>query len=382
MAAFAPGEYRDRVKKVSIKMQEKGIDTLVVLNEAHMCYLTGYEGFSDYVPQAAILRAGDIDPILIFREIDIHCAYPTVYLDQSRIEWYPESYIGTAARSPWEVIGNRILAVAQGGRIGIELGAKGFSHRDYECLTHALGGRKVEDATPVMPNVTIKKSAAEIKYIQDAARIVDRALTAGADKIAVGVRECDVAATAMECLIRGTSGVGGGPAEVIMSVTPWSQAPHLRWTDRPYERQRQTNLEIAAFVHRYYCPLSRTVYLGTPPERYKYVHEAVLAGFTASLAAVKPGALASDVYRAFIKAFKPSGIRKESRIGYSLGIDASDGAFSLQDDDNTVLEADFVFHLLIGVWEREDSYIFSEAVRVTPSGAATFTEVPRDMMVR
>ena len=292
-------------------MQAKGIDTLVVLNEAHMCYLTGYEGYSDYVPQAAILRAGDADPVLIFREMDIHCAYPTVYLDKSRIECYPESYIGTAARSPWEVIGKRIVEIAQSGWIGIEAGAKGFSHRDYERLIHAVGGQKVEDGTSVVPSVTIKKSASEIKYMQDAARIVDRALTAGANKIAAGVRECEVAATVMQHLAEGTAETGGGPGvPVTMPVTPWSQAPHLKWTDRRYEKQRQTNFEIGAFVHRYCCPLSRTVYLGTPPDRYKHVHETVLAGFTAGLAAVKPGAQAGDIHRAFMKAFKPGGVRR------------------------------------------------------------------------
>src|SRR5262249_38950524 len=229
-----------------------------------------------------------------------------------------------------------------------------------ECLMRALGGRAVEDATSVVPSVAIKKSANEIKYMQDAARIVDRAVMAGADKIAVGVRECDVAATVVKCLTEGTPEVGGGrPGSLVMPVTPWSQAPHLGWTDRQYEKQRQTNFEVGARVHRYCCPLSRTVYLGTPPDRYKHVHNTVLAGFTAALDAVKPGALAGDIHRAFMKAFKPGGVRKESRIGYSLGIDWADGCFSVQDDDNTVLESGFTFHLIIGIWEREDSYIFS-----------------------
>ncbi|TIP18365.1 Xaa-Pro peptidase family protein [Mesorhizobium sp.] len=386
MAAFAQGEYRERVKAVSAKMQEKGIDTLVVLKETHLCYLTGYEGYSDYVPQAAILRAGDLDPVLILREMDTKCAYPTVYLDQSRVEAYPEKYVGNANRSPWDIIGERTLHIAHGGRIGVEFGSRGFSHSDYLLFMSALGARTAEDATSVVPSVTAKKSAAEIKYMQDAAKIVDRALMAGADKIDVGVRECDVAATVTKCLIEGTPEVGGGPGvPIFMPVTPWDKAPHLRWTDRQYEKQRQTNFEVAAFVHRYYCPLSRTVYLGTPPDRYRFLHEAVVAGFTSALGAVKPGAIAGDIYRAFAKTFKPSGIRKESRIGYSLGIDEGaygEGSFSLQEDDRTVLEADFTFHLIVGIWEREDSYIFSEAIRVTPNGAESFTKLSRDIMVR
>jgi len=383
MAAFDTSEYRRRVKGVTAAMQAKGIDTLVVLGEAHICYLTGYEGFSDYVPQVAVLRAGDQDVVLILREMDIHCAYPTVYLDQSRVEWYPESFIGTAAHSPWEPIAKRVLEIAGKGRIGIEAGAKAFSHRDYEQFIAALGSRPIVDATSVVPSVTKKKSPAEIAYMRQAARIVDRAVQAGADKIAVGVRECDVGATIMQHLAEGTADCGGGPPNPpTMPVTPWSQAPHIKWTDRKYDKGRQTNFEVGAFVHRYCCPLSRTVHLGPPPDRLRYVHESVLGGFLAAFETVKPGARCGDLHRAFTKAFKPTGIRKESRIGYSLGIDWSDLCFSLQDDDETVLETDFTFHLIIGIWEREDSYVFSEAIRVGEKAAESFTRMPRELIVR
>lgn len=383
MAAFETSEYRKRVRGVSEAMQAKGIDTLVVLSEAHICYLTGYEGFSDYVPQVVIVRAGDQDSILMLREMDIHCAYPTVYLDPGKVEWYPESYIGTPAHSPWEVIGARVLDIARKGTIGIESGAKGFSHRDYEEFMAALKNHPVVDATSVVPSVTIKKSPAEIGYMRQAAKIVDRAVRAGADKIAVGVRECDVAATIMGCLTEGTTECGGGPpVPVTMPVTPWSQAPHLKWTDRRYEKGRQTNFEVGAFVHRYCCPLSRTVHLGPPPDRLRYVHEAVAEGFRAAFEAVRPGATCGDLHRAFAKVFRPTGIRKESRIGYSLGIDWSDLCFSLQDDDTTVLDVDYTFHLIFGIWEREDSYILSEAIRVGPKGAESFTALPRELIVR
>jgi Xaa-Pro dipeptidase len=134
------------------------------------------------------------------------------------------------------------------------------------------------------------------------------ARTATRQRIGFSVRECDVAATVMHALAEGTPDCGGGAAvPVTMPVTPWAQAPHIKWTDRKYEKGRQTNFEIGAFVHRYCCPLSRTVHLGTPPDRLRYVHDAVLGGFLAGFEATKAGATCGDVYRAFSKAFKPTG---------------------------------------------------------------------------
>jgi Xaa-Pro dipeptidase len=363
-------------------MQGRGIDTLVVLGEAHMCYLTGYEGRSDYVPQVVVVRAGETDPLMILREMDIHCAYPTVYLDHARIECYPERYIGTEERSPWDVIGRRVLEIARGGTVAIEPGAKGFSHQGYVRLVAALG-REPIDGTAVVPSVKTKKSPAEIAYMRQAGRIVDKALLAGAERIAVGVRECDVAATVMANLAEGLPDCGGdASAFVTMPVTPWAAAPHIKWTDRPYAKGRQTNFEIAGAVHRYTCPLSRTVHLGDPPARLKAVHGIVRESFESAFAAVRPGATCGDVHRAFARTFAGRGVRKESRIGYSIGIDWSDLCFSLQDDDATVLDVDYTFHLIIGIWEKDDAYILSEAIRVAPNGAESLTKVPRDILVR
>ena len=320
---------------------------------------------------------------LILREMDLHCAYPTVYLDDSRLEGYPEDHIGTPSKSPWEVIGRRIIEVARGGRIGVEFGANVFSYQDYGWLTKVLEGQKVVDGTGIVQRAKIKKSPAEIAYMQKAAKVVDNALQTGIAKIAEGVRECDVAATITQHLISGTSEYGGGPTKsVSMGVGHRAAAPHLKWTDAPYQPNTQTDFEVGGYVHRYCCPLSRTVYLGDPPQRLLDLHEAVLAGFHGGIDAGRPGACCGDIYRGFAKAFFSKGFRKESRIGYSVGLDWSDLCFSLQADDDTVLEESYTFHFIIGIWEREDAYVFSEAFRVSADGLESFSATPRILFVR
>ena len=384
MAAFEDSEYRERVQRVSEGMEAAGVDTLVAFSEPHMCYLTGYEGRSDYVPQVTVLRAGDRDARVILREMDIHCAHPTVYLDPSRIECYPESCIGTPERSAWEVIGGRILEIAGDGSIGLEFGAGNFSFGDHQALTKALGERRLVDASTIVTQARIKKSPAELACMRQAAAIVDAALQNGIAQIAEGVRQCDVAARITHDLIAGTPECGGdAPHAVTMPTGPGvAQAPHLKWTDAPYRPGDQTDFETGAFVHQYTCALSRTAYLGDPPPRLLHVHDAVLAGFEAALAAVRPGVTCGDVHRAFAAEFYPRGVRKESRIGYSIGLDWSDLCFSLQDNDETVLETDYTFHLIIGVWEPDDAYVFSETIRVGEAQGESFSTTPRILFVR
>lgn len=382
MAAFNTREYRDRVSAVSAEMEKRNIDTLVVFSEANLCYLTGYEGFSDYVPQAAILRAGDTDPILLLREMDIHCAYPTAYLTDDKIECYSEDHIGTSARSPWDAIGDRVLKIAHGGCIGVEFGANCFSFDDYRKLTSVLDATTLVDGSGVVECAKRVKSDSEISYMRDAGRIVDKALLAGVEQISEGVRECDVAATILKHLTKGTHSCGGGPTKpVTMGVGSRAAAPHLKWTDEPYKMGSQTGFEIGGYVHRYCCPLSRTAYLGDPPDRLRYLHDSVLESFLAAYSVVRPGNTCGDVYRAFATTFFTKGIRKESRIGYSLGIDWSDGCFSLQGDDSHILEVNNTFHLIIGVWEKDDAYVFSEALHVVENGVESFSNAPRELFV-
>ena len=385
MSAFEVSEYRDRVRRVTTAMEQAGIDTLVVFAEGNIFYLSGYEGFSDYVPQVAILRAGDQDVTLVLREMDIHCAYPTVYLDPSRVESYPEGYIGTPARSPWEVIGARILEIAGDGRIGLEFGASIVSFRDHQNLVKVLGDRPLVDATGVVETSKIRKSPAELAYMRQAATIVDQALQNGIAEIAEGVRQCDVAARISHDLIAGTPECGGSASSkpLTMPTGPGvAQAPHLKWTDDPFRPGDQTDFEVGAFVHRYCCALSRTSFLGDPTLRVLEVHEGVVAGFEAALAAIRPGASCGDVHRAFQAEFAPRGICKESRIGYSIGIEWPDLCFSLQGDSTTVLETDYTMHLIIGIWEKTDACVFSETIRVGETAGESLSRTPRQLFIR
>lgn len=50
MQAFTTDEFRRRLTGTKRLMAEAGMDALLVLSEPNIFYLTGYEGFSDYVP--------------------------------------------------------------------------------------------------------------------------------------------------------------------------------------------------------------------------------------------------------------------------------------------------------------------------------------------
>src|SRR5688572_26043234 len=72
-------------------------------------------------------------------------------------------------------------------------------------------------------------------------------------------------------------------------------APHLTWDDRPFKKGEGTFFEIGGCYRRYHAPLSRTVYLGRPPQKFLDAEKAVLEATEAGLAKAKPGNSCEDV---------------------------------------------------------------------------------------
>lgn len=383
MPAFTKEEYRARTDRLRQQMAERGIDTLLVLHEGNMNYLTGYEGFSDYVPQLALVCQDEEDPWLILREMDVMSADASSYLPQSRILSYPEKYVASTQLTAWEPIADLVRENSKSSRIGVELSGKMLGIRGHAALSKGLGMSEFIDADGMVFALKAIKSPAELTYMEQAGKIVDRAMEIGRLAIAVGARECDVGAAVTHALHSGLPEFAGWTSRmpVSMPVGSPANAVHLTWSDERYKMGCQTNFEIAAFRRRYACALARTVFLGEPSARSRHVHRACVDGFVAAFDAIRAGVTSNDVERAFRREFEPRGVRKESRIGYSIGVDWADGGPSIQAGDETVLQANMTFHLIIGVFEKTDGYIFSETIRVTDNGAKSFSNMSRELLV-
>ncbi|WP_160300744.1 M24 family metallopeptidase [Bradyrhizobium japonicum] len=319
---------------------------------------------------------------MILREMDVASAAVSTYLPESRVISYPEKYIGSSERTAWQPIGDLIRERTKSNRIGIELSAKMFGVKAHAALANNLDLSKAIGADGLISSLKKVKSEAELTYLEQAGKIADRAMEVGRQAIAIGVRECDVGGAVLQALSSGTPEIPGSPGRPpTMPVGSPASAPHIEWTEARYKMGCQTNFEIGGFRHRYTCGLSRTVFLGEPPARAWHLHQAALDGFLAQFEAIRPGVKCSEIAQAFQRAFKPYGVRKESRSGYSIGLDWTDGGPSFQADDHTVIEANMTFHVLIGIWEKDDGYIFSETVRVSDKGAISLSSMPREMLV-
>lgn len=126
--------------------------------------------------------------------------------------------------------------------------------------------------------------------------------------------------------------------------------------------------------------------LGKTPARVADTAKAVIEGMDAVLDAVRPGTTAEAVEAAWRKVIQRYGLKKESRIGYSIGVayppDWGEHTISLRPGDKTALQPGNVLHSILGMWMDGWGIEISETILVTETGHETLTKFPRDIHVK
>jgi ectoine hydrolase len=126
--------------------------------------------------------------------------------------------------------------------------------------------------------------------------------------------------------------------------------------------------------------------LGKPSKAVTDTATAVLEGMEAVLETVRPGVTAETVHAAWNKVIGRYGLKKESRIGYAIGIgyppDWGEHTISLRPGDGTVLEPSHTVHCILGMWMEDWGLEVSETILVTEKGAECLTNFPRELFIR
>lgn len=389
MLNFEVSEYQTRLENVKKRMNDQGISVLLVTDPANMNYLTGYDGWSFYVHQLVIVLIDREQPVWIGRGQDANGAKVTTWLDSDNIRAYTDDYVHSTVKHPMDYAANVLMEMGYGeGSVGVEMDTYYFTAKCFESLKKGLPKAAFRDANLLVNWVRIIKSDREITYMKRAARIVENVMQTAMDAVQVGVRECDVAAKVYYAQMTGTEEFGGDyPAIVpLMPSGERTSTPHLTWSDRRYEEGDLVILELAGCYKRYHAPLTRTMILGEPPQKVKDLSSVVIEGIQAALDFVKPGVCGEEIEEVWKKTIEKSGFIKDSRIGYSMGLnyppDWGEHTASLRPGEKTILQPNMTFHLIPGIWQDDYGVEISEPFRVTEKGCELFADFSRQLFIK
>ncbi len=387
--SFSREEYKSRLDKTRKAMEKAGIEVLIATDPSNMGWLTGYDGWSFYVHQAVIVLP-EGEPLWFGRPIDLAGARLTTYLGENSLFSYPDTYVQNPKAHPYEILSGVLRDKGQGSaRIGVEMDNYYFSAKCLEVLRAELPNAAISDATALVNWQRAVKSAGELGYMRKAARIVEVMHQRIRDVAEPGLRKCDLVAEIYDAALRGTDGFGGDYAAIV-PMTPSGKdasAAHLTWDDRPMKAGEGTYFEIAGCFKRYHAPMSRTLFLGTPPAGMLKAQDAVMEGLEAGLGAARPGNTCGQIAEAFFGVLRKHGVEKDNRAGYPVGIsyppDWGERTMSIRQGDTAVIEENMTFHFMPAIWTDDWGFETSETIRIRAEGPAEcLANVSRELVIK
>ena len=386
--AFQTTEFDRRVLDVKQRMEKAGFDLLVCQDPANMSWLTGFDGWSFYTPQAVVVHLDEGSPIWFGRAQDAKSAHMTTDLPGTNIIGFSEHLVHHPTKHPFDELCDLIVARGWGAaRIGVDFDAHSYTARAHQHLVNGLPNAKLSDNRELVNWARLVKSPAELAYMREAGRIVSDTMRHALSKLAPGVREYEVVADVYHDQVIGFDGKYGDYTSLcpLIQVGEGTSTPHLTWSAEPLPDSGLVVMELGGARRHYHAPLTRTAHMGQPPRDMARLAEVIVEGGDRAIEAARPGVTCEEVEALWQSILNRNGYEKKSRVGYSIGLnyppDWGERTASLRAGDKTVLEAGMCFHFQSGVWLEEFGAAISEPIVVAENGGERLCDVRRELVV-
>lgn len=426
---FPQEEYDRRVANVRRSMQARGLDGMLISSPENIYYLCGLDHMGYFAYQALVVPL-DGPIVLVTRAMERqtvrdqvphleHVGYPDGAApppparqeddlvlartsDEGRaVGLQPWSAsLGVPVRAPSTTpsgvpapVGGTVEAVTKvglaTGRIGIEYASSFLPMRIVDGIRGALPAATFVDCSGVVDDCRIVQSPLELDRTRKAAAISDSMMLAAIAAAGAGQAEHDVMAAIYDTMFR-RGGTYPGFVPLVRSTRTLGHE-HGTWETGSLSTGDILFLEMAGCVRRYHAPMGRLVFIDEAPAGAARTLEICRDAMRRAADAIRPGAIAQDVYAAWQGHLDAEGLSSYTRhhCGYAVGIgyppswSGSGVPLGLRKGSAMRLETGMVFHLMSWLLRtgQGDSFL-SDTVVVTDDGCEFLTRVPHDIYVR
>lgn len=363
---------KNRVDRLFTEMDKVGVEGLVVNPGSSLTYLTGLEFHLMERPTLAFFTPGK-KPMLVIPRLE------SVKLEQ--LEYEADAILYDEDPTQWQTSFDQ--AAEQLGLRNKKLGAEPLALRLLELnFVQKACNPDLIDATALMASLRAKKDAKELEKIQIAVNIAQKALTETLPLVKIGMTERQIAAELVIQLLR-----AGSPPDLpfgpIVSSGPNSANPHASPSDRAIQAGDLLLFDWGAGHDHYISDLTRTFAIGDVDPEFVKIHNTVRLANEAGRAAGKPGAPASAVDKAARAVIEDAGYGQyfTHRTGHGIGLDVHEDPYMRGDNDQP-LEVGNCYTVEPGIYlTGRNGVRIEDDVYVTPDGARSFSDMPREIKV-
>ncbi len=269
------------------------------------------------------------------------------------------------------------------GRIGWEMGREQVIRmpiKDFDRLRGQVSGLEFVDGSPTIWGLRMVKSPAEVAHIRHICQIASGAFERLPNTLSMGETELDASRKIRLELMHGgadlvpfaaTISGHGGYDQIIVGPT-----------DRVLGDGDVLFIDLGAIYDGYSSDFDRNYAIGSISDDVARAHEAVWQATEAGIAAARPGATTSDLWRAMAKVLEDAGSQglNVGRMGHGLGMQLTEPP-SNTPDDKTELVPGMVMTIEPGMeFVPGKMLVHEENVVITEDGCDLLTtRAPREM---
>ncbi|MHA1908686.1 MAG: M24 family metallopeptidase [Candidatus Thorarchaeota archaeon] len=386
---LTPDHHKKRIDRLKVQLDEKDIDTFLVLNSKNIFYLTGLNFIPTERPIILVLHQGETNFFVPSLEID-HVEHQVPFVSQvfSYFEYpdktHPMKHFADVLLNEIRITPNRVAAEAPGSS-----GYWGYKGPSFEEVT----GYKFRLLPNIIMDMRVIKEPVEVELMSESSKWADRAHKYLQEYTEVGTNEIDVtlkastqgSADMMNELGNDYRPIGFSmfPAIALYrgQIGPNSYFPHALSKGLVFNKGDTLVTGASSNVYGIQSELERTMFMGEPTDRQRELYGAMMSAQDAALEAAGPSVRCADIDRAAREAFKEAGVFHLVRhhTGHALGMEGHERPF-LDIGSEVVLEVGMIFSCEPGIYEAGlGGFRHSDTFVVTEDGIDILTKYPRDL---
>ncbi len=332
--------YTQRREALRKKMAVAGLDALLISHAANRFYLSGFELHDPQCNESA-------GRLIITQDGKDWLCTDARYWDAARRLWDEERifiYGGDAAGEMRSLLKDKVQ-----GRIGVEKSI--VSAQFYQKLSLGLS---LSSAQNLVESLRVIKDAHEIKRMEKSCELNHRLMEWVYTQLHVGRSEADLS-WAIEKYFR-EHGASELAFSNIVAVGPNAALPHAIPGETCISDNSPVLIDVGCRLEDYCSDQTRTFWVGDSdtPVHFMLTQQLVRTAQEAAIAAVKPGAVCSDIYNVARQVFEEEGVAEAFThgLGHGVGLETHE-APSLSPRCHTVLKPGMVVTVEPGLYYPE-----------------------------
>jgi len=231
---------------------------------------------------------------------------------------------------------------------GLDSGRLGFDEKSlqspqvFEQIEGLLAKAEVVPAYGILRKIRMVKTEEELRRMRMAAKANEAGAAAVFSGARAGVAEHELAVAYHEAIRQ----VGALPHHLNIGCGRRAAFPSGEPSDYRLQDGDVIHFDADCVHHYYFSDIARNAVVGSASAKLRAYHAAVVAGLETAANAMRPGAVASEIFRATVDAVRGAGIPHYDRhhVGHALGVICYDDPL-IGPNDHTVLEQGMVINI-------------------------------------